>query len=376
MGYDVMVAAAVGAAFVVLDVVAVVGAALIVLEIVGRLSSGRKSAVAVGLVAAGAALAAGWFDVGLLSLAFLACCLVWLGSRAYDRARRSARDRRRRELGEQAAERAVDRSGWPISGPIGRFGGVGITAVFFTTQLLALLNPFQVLEFARQCVGNGSLRRREARSRDDGRSYRAKAVYTLPFAGEWLLLSGGHTPRTSHSWHVLGQRFALDFGQANAAFERHTGRGTRAEEYFCHGREILAAADGTVVRTENRVRRAFLGWGVCDFTARSFIGNHVLIEHAEGEYALYAHLIRGSVTVARGERVRRGQALGRCGHTGHSTEPHLHFHLQDSADPLWGMGLPMRFSGLLVDGAPADETLLTAGVRVRPRTGAAPPSRR
>lgn len=376
MGYDVMVAAAVGAAFVVLDVVAVVGAALIVLEIAGRLSSGRKSAAVVGLVAAGAALAAGWFDVGLLSLAFLACCLVWLGSLTYDRARRSARDRRRREFGEQAAERAVDRSGWPISGPIGRFGGVGVTAVFFTTQLLALLNPFQMLEAARQCVGNGSLRRREARSRDDGRSYRTKAVYTLPFAGEWLLYNGGHTPRTSHSWSMLGQRFALDFVQANAAFERHTGRGTRAEEYFCHGREILAAADGTVVRTENRVRRAFLGWGVCDFTARSFIGNHVLIEHAEGEYALYAHLIRGSVTVARGERVRRGQALGRCGHTGHSTEPHLHLHLQDSADPFWGMGLPMRFSGLLVDGAPADETLLTAGVRVRPRTGAAPPSRR
>lgn len=360
MGYDVMVAVAVGAAFT-------------VLEIAGRLSSGRKSAAVVGLVAAGAALAAGWFDVSLLGFAIFA---YWLGSWTYDRARRSARDRRRRELGEQAAERAVDRSGWPISGPIGRFGEVGVTAVFFTTQLLALLNPFQMLEAARQCVGNGSLRRREARSRDDGRSYRAKAVYTLPFAGEWLLLSGGHTPRTSHSWSMLGQRFALDFVQANAAFERHTGRGTRAEEYFRHGREILAAADGTVVRTENRVRRAFLGWGVCDFTARSFIGNHVLIEHAEGEYALYAHLIRGSVTVARGERVRRGQALGRCGHTGHSTEPHLHLHLQDSADPFWGMGLPMRFSGLLVDGAPADETLLTAGVRVRPRTGAAPPSRR
>lgn len=362
MSYDVMVAVVVGAAFTVLDVA-------------GRLSSGRKSAVAVGLAAAGAALAVGWFDVSLLGLAIFVYWLGWIGSRTYDRARQFARDRRRRELGEQIAERAVDRSGWPISGPIGRFGGIGVTAVFLTTQLLMLLNPFQMLEVARQSAGQGNLRRREARSRDDGRNYRTKAVYTLPFTGEWLLYNGGHTPRTSHSWGMLGQRFALDFVQANAAFERHTGRGTRAEEYFCHGREILAAADGTVVRTENRVRRAFLGWGVCDFTARSFLGNHVLIEHAEGEYALYAHLIRGSVTVARGARVRRGQALGRCGHTGHSTEPHLHFHLQDSADPFWGMGLPVRFSDLLVDGAPADEALLTAGVRVHPRTGAPPPAR-
>lgn len=374
MGHYDMAATAVDAAFTVLNVAAAValpvGAALIVLEIVGRLSSGRKSAVAVGLAAAAVAVAAGWFD--LLPLAFLACWLGWLGSLTYDRARRSARDRTPARNRGTAAERAVDRSGWPISGPIGRFGGVGVTAVFFTTQLLMLLNPFQMLEVARQSAGQGNLRRREARSRDDGRNYRTKAVYTLPFTGEWLLCNGGHTPRTSHSWGILGQRFALDFVRANAAFERHTGRGTRAEEYFRHGREILAAADGTVVRKENRVRRAFLGWGVCDFTARSFLGNHVLIEHAEGEYALYAHLIRGSVTVTRGARVRRGQALGRCGHTGHSTEPHLHFHLQDSADPFWGMGLPVRFSDLLVDGAPADETLLTAGVRVRPRTGAAP----
>ena len=34
---------------------------------------------------------------------------------------------------------------------------------------------------------------------------------------------------------------------------------------------------------------------------------------------------------------------GPIGHTGHSTEPHLHFHLQDSADLFRGMGLPVRF---------------------------------
>ena len=180
-------------------------------------------------------------------------------------------------------------------------------------------------------------------------------------------LQRGYTPKTSHSWDLLGRRFALDFVQANEAFERHTGRGTRAEEYLCYEREILAAADGTVVRAESRVRQASLGWGVCDFTARSFVGNHVLVEHAEGEFALYAHLIRGTVTVAPGGRVIRGQVFGRCGHTGHSAEPHLHFHLQDSADLFGGMGLPVRFSRLFVDGEPADEVLLMAGNRVESR---------
>lgn len=260
------------------------------------------------------------------------------------------------------------RESWPISGPIGRFGPRAIETVWAWTQWLTLLNPFQVLQMVRQSEGDSALVAREKRSGDDGRGYETRAIYTLPFKGEWLLCKGGATPETSHSWDVLGQRFALDFVQANEAFERHTGRGTRATDYFCYGQDILAAADGTVVRVENKVRRAFLGWGVCDFLARSFVGNHVLIEHAEREFALYAHLIRGSVAVAPGDRVTRGQVIGRCGHSGHSTEPHLHFHLQDSGGLWEGMGLPVRFSRLLVDGEPDDGVLLTVGNRVQSRT--------
>ncbi len=263
----------------------------------------------------------------------------------------------------------LDRSHRPTSGPIGRFGPYGLVATFYSTQLLCLFNPFQVVELLRQAAGNATLAGREKRSGDDGRSYETQVVYTLPFDGEWLVANGGATPKTSHSWDILGQRFALDFVQANDAFRTHNGRGTKAEEYFCYGREIRAAAGGTVVRVEDRVRQAFLGWGVCDFTARSFVGNHVLVEHAEREFGLYAHLVRGSVTVAPGDRVDRSQVLGRCGHTGHSTEPHLHFHLQDSAELFQGMGLPVRFSLLFVDGESADGVLLTAGNRVRSRAG-------
>ena len=314
--------------------------------------------IALGATAVIAGLAQLVLDVRPPLLAILA---IYIASRwVVGRLRGPARE-------PESADEPDLRESWPISGPIGRFGPRAPDAVWAWTQWLILLNPFQVLEMVRQSEGDSALVARETRSGDDCRGYETRAVYTLPFEGEWLLCNGGATPETSHSWDVLGQRFALDFVQANDAFERHTGRGTRAADYFCYGQDILAAADGTVVRVENRVRQAFLGWGVCDFTARSFVGNHVLIEHAEGEFALYAHLIRGSVTVAPGDPVTRGQVIGRCGHSGHSTEPHLHFHLQDSG-ALWeGMGLPVRFSGLLVDGEPAEEVLLTAGNRVRPR---------
>ena len=263
----------------------------------------------------------------------------------------------------------LDRPQRPIAGPIGRFGPYGLMATFYSSQLLCLFNLFQVAELVQQATGNAALVGREKRSGDDGRGYRTQVAYTLPFDGEWFVANGGATPKTSHSWDILGQRFALDFVQADDAFRTHAGRGTKAKEYFCYGREICAAADGTAVAVEDRVRQAFLGWGVCDFTARSFLGNHVLVKHAEGEFALYAHLVRGSVTVAPGDRVDRGQVLGRCGHTGHSTEPHLHFHLQDSADRFRGMGLPVRFSHLFVDGKAAAGVLLRAGNRVQSQPG-------
>ena len=54
---------------------------------------------------------------------------------------------------------------------------------------------------------------------------------------------------------MLGRRFALDFVQANEALQTHTSRGTNAEEYFCYGHAICAAADGTVVAVEDRVAK-------------------------------------------------------------------------------------------------------------------------
>ena len=110
-----------------------------------------------------------------------------------------------------------DRSQRPISGPIGRVGPYGLMAVFYSSQLLCLLNPLQIAEMVRQATGNAALVGREKRSGDDGRGYRTRVAYTLPFDGEWLVANGGATPKTSHSWDILGQRFALDFVQANEA---------------------------------------------------------------------------------------------------------------------------------------------------------------
>ena len=67
----------------------------------------------------------------------------------------------------------------------------------------------------------------------------------------------------------------------------------------------------------------------------------VEIRHADGNTTLYAHL--SEINVQQGEKVVRGQRIGRVGSTGNSTGPHLHFEVitsEGKADPaeyLWTM---------------------------------------
>jgi murein DD-endopeptidase MepM/ murein hydrolase activator NlpD len=76
-------------------------------------------------------------------------------------------------------------------------------------------------------------------------------------------------------------------------------------------------------------------------------GNHVIMQGA-GVFAVFAHLAPGTVSVTIGQEVRVGEVVGRVGHTGNSTAPHLHFQLMDSADPLRAMGVPCAFAEYLV----------------------------
>lgn len=54
-------------------------------------------------------------------------------------------------------------------------------------------------------------------------------------------------------------------------------------------------------------------------------GLHVVVNHGFGYRSLYAHL--GKVTVKTGEKVSRGQTIGKVGSSGLSTAPHLHYEI-------------------------------------------------
>jgi len=70
------------------------------------------------------------------------------------------------------------------------------------------------------------------------------------------------------------------------------------------------------------------------------------VEEAAKPNHLQSNLIiwePGSITVEVGDMVKQGRFLGLCVNSGHSTEPHLHFHAQDRANFYTGARLPAKF---------------------------------
>jgi murein DD-endopeptidase MepM/ murein hydrolase activator NlpD len=111
----------------------------------------------------------------------------------------------------------------------------------------------------------------------------------------------------------------------------------------------LSPADGIVVKVNNHIRD-YTGVGdhSIDWKTWDFRGNFVVIKHADKEFSFLAHLRKDSILVKKGDFVRAGQVIGLCGNSGHSTEPHLHFHLQNNRNFWFTRGLPIVFKNAAV----------------------------
>lgn len=176
-----------------------------------------------------------------------------------------------------------------------------------------------------------------------GRQSIAARQLSLPFAGCWKVYRGGITREDSHSWGVLAQRFAYDFVISKEG-STHTGDGRSLKNYYAFGQPLVAPASGVVVAAVDRYRDyPYPGDGWIDWRARDIRGNHVILKHDEEAFSLIAHLRQGSCCVNKNQHVEAGQQIGECGNSGHSTEPHIHIHVQDRRNFYTAIGRPIQF---------------------------------
>jgi hypothetical protein len=198
-----------------------------------------------------------------------------------------------------------------------------------------------------------------------------------PFEGRWLTQNSPANRVPSHGTTLFASSFAIDFvpvdeaGRTAPITFASLLRSEPAERFPGFGRPILAPVEGVVVGAHDTApdhrsfrglpsvgyaltqrRRAAAGWV-------GLAGNHVMVETPDGPVVAVCHLQRGSVQVRPGQHVRAGQALGRCGNSGNSTEPHVHLQAIDRPDVLHASAVPITFGGRLpgngeiVDAGPA-----------------------
>jgi len=167
---------------------------------------------------------------------------------------------------------------------------------------------------------------------------------SLPFKGKWLVFWGGDTKELNQHHDAPGQRFAFDLLGVNEEGKTCKGDGKTNEDYFAFGREIVAPADGVVTDVINGVRDNVPG----SMNPYSALGNAVFIQHRENEVLVLVHLKLDSIKVKVGDKVTRGQMIGLCGNSGNSSEPHLHYHLQNTPVIQDGTGIKCLFQKITI----------------------------
>jgi len=157
----------------------------------------------------------------------------------------------------------------------------------------------------------------------------------LPFKSPFFVFWGGD--RLEINQHVThpSQRRAADILMVGADGKSHREDGKKNSDYLVYGQEVLAVADGSVVTVIDGIPENEPG----SMNAYLATGNLVIVKHADALYSVYAHLQPGKVRVKEGTKVKRGQVLGLAGNSGNSSEPHLHFQLQDGPrfEKSWGV---------------------------------------
>jgi murein DD-endopeptidase MepM/ murein hydrolase activator NlpD len=168
----------------------------------------------------------------------------------------------------------------------------------------------------------------------------------LPFNDQWTVTWGGDTKELNYHVESAAQKNAFDLVVTNEKGNSYRTDGKTNEDYYAFGKELIAPCDGEVVLAVDGVKDNVPGI----LNPIYVPGNTVIIKTQNNEYLFFAHFKQHSIIVKQGQKVKQGQLLGLCGNSGNSSEPHLHFHIQNVEDMNSATGVKCYFDKIFVDG--------------------------
>jgi hypothetical protein len=196
--------------------------------------------------------------------------------------------------------------------------------------------------------------------------YEQKIMLVLPFAGTCLVTDGhdflSHHRRNFPLTHPLIQqigiiannsRFAYDFVVVNDEFQMFKKTPRRNGDFFSWGKPVYCPGDGKIASTvsdmpdnplhepppfdmEGHIRDP-------DTAMKKHLGNYTIIDHGNDEFSILAHMQKDSVQAKAGDKVVKGELIGRIGNSGDSSSPHIHYQFQNGRDLRTSEGLPSKF---------------------------------
>ena len=142
----------------------------------------------------------------------------------------------------------------------------------------------------------------------------------LPFSGSWKLYQGNDGKWT----HKGNWKYANDFVIRDDNDVSYINEGKLPEDYYCFGKPVLSPVDGYVVDLQNSLKDNVIG----EVDKLNNWGNFIIIRSDFGYYVELSHLKKDSISVKINDYIHAGQAIGKCGNSGYSPEPHLHMQVQ------------------------------------------------
>jgi hypothetical protein len=140
---------------------------------------------------------------------------------------------------------------------------------------------------------------------------------------------------------------AYDFTCGKLTYDGHHGTDFRLRDLVAMRNKVavVAAAPGTVLNIRDGEQDLNVKLRDKNSLQGKEAGNGVRIDHGDGWTTQYSHLLKGTVSVQKGQRVNTGDVLGMVGLSGNTEFPHVDFSVSKDEQPVDPFNLEPKICG-------------------------------